>query len=452
MEFEKTSLFRETMTIVQSGEKPVHFLWEADIHAGGQTIRALKVLQIDTQRDFENAYGDTVIVRLAILGGTYAFRIYPNQSKLDITLHRIPIGETNSFPNPDAKRQTERYTAVLVDRGNPTLEGNSPSTGDEEALNQTNLFEIEFQLSNKAMEQIRMMTVGGIYRGSTNEDVIKYVLTNACAAVKVDGARTPKGVDMVKASNGAERAHIVIPQGTAVVDLPNYVHNKCGGVYSTGMGYYMQGDYWYVYPCYDSKRFNEAPKTLTVINVPKNKFPDAPRTYRKDGRNTIILATGEVSFKDFSDARQLNEGNGVRFADADNFMGTGFAVTKNNRTTMSRGDNVSEFVSTQRDNGMNNVKFSRNKITSNSFVEYSNMAQRDGSYISLLWVNALPELIFPGMPARVLYLDKGEIREIYGVVLKAFDATQLVGAGITADRHGTTVALSIFVQRSPAAK
>jgi len=452
MDFEKTSLFRETMNIIQSGEKPVHFLWEADIHAGGETFRALKVVQIDTHRDFENAYGDTLIVRLAILGGTYAFKVYPNQSNLDITLYRIPLGETNSTPNPDAQRQTERYTATLVDRGNPSLEGNSPAVGDEEALNQTNFFEIDFQLNNKAMEQIRMMAVGGIYRGTTNEEVIKYVLTNACSAVKVSGGRTPKGVDMVKASNGQQRDHIVIPQGTMVVDLPNYIHNKCGGVYSTGMGYYMQGDYWYVYPCYDSKRFNEAPKTLTVINVPKNKFVDSPRTYRKDGRNTVIIATGEVSFKDFSDARQLNEGNGVRFADANQFMGLGFAQTKDNRVVMSRGDNVSEFISTPRENGMNNVRLSPRQITANPFNEYSNMAQRDGSYISLLWESALPELIFPGMPARVLYLDKGEIREIYGVVLKAHDATQMVGQGITAERHGTTVALSIFVQRSPAEK
>lgn len=450
MEFEQTSLFREATNIVSGAAKPVHFLWQADIHAGGQTYRALKVLQIDFKRDFENSYADIVMVRVAILGGKYAYRIYPNQSNIDITMYRQPVGETSSQPDPDAQRQTERYTATLVDRGNPLLEGNSPAAMSEEALDASNIFEIEFQLTNKALEQIRLMAVGGIYRASTNEEVIKYVLTQASSSVKVDGVRAPKGVDMVKASNQAQRDHIVIPQGTKVVQLPNYLHNKCGGVYSTGMGYYLQGDYWYVYPCYDTKRFNEAPKTLTVINVPKNKFPNGPRTYRKDGRNTVILATGEVSFKDTSDARQLNEGNGVRFADANQFMGLGFATTKNNRVTMSRGDNVSEFIASPRPNGMNNVQVSDNPITSNPFNEYSKMAQRQGSYISLVWESSLPELVFPGMPVRVLYLEGDVIREIYGVVLQAFDAVQMVGSGLPSDRHSTTTALAIFVQREPA--
>jgi hypothetical protein len=452
MEFEQSSLYRETLQIVEGGARPVHFLWHADVHAAGETLRALKVVQIDFQRDFENAYADVVMVRLALLGGQYAYRIYPNQSKLEITLYRTPIGETADVPDADAQRQTERYTATLVDRGNPLLESNSPASADEESLNKSNIFEIEFQLTNKALEQIRMLSVGGIYRGTSNEDVIKSVLTRESAKVKVDGVRAPRGVDMVKSSNQAQRDHVVIPQGTPLVQLPNYIHAKCGGVYSTGMGYYLQGDYWYVYPCYDTKRFSEAPKTLTIINVPKNKFPNAPRTYRKDGRNTVVLATGEVSFKDSSDARQLNEGNGIRFADANQFMGLGFAKTKNNKVTMSRGDNVSEFVSSRRDNGLNNVQLSQNPINANPFGEYSKMAQRDGSYLSLLWESSLPELVFPGMPARVLYLEQDSIREIYGVVLQAFDAVQMVGSGMTSGRHSNSTALAIFVQRSPAAK
>lgn len=450
MEFEQTSLFREATNIVSGAAKPVHFLWQADIHAGGQTYTALKVQQIDFKRDFENNYAEIAVVRLVVLAGTYAYRLYPNQSNIDVTMYRTPIGETSSSPNPDTQRQTERYTATLVDRGNPLLEGNAAASRSEEAMNTADIVEVEFQLTNKALEQIRMMSVGGIYRASTNEEVIKYVLTQASSSVKVDGVRAPKGVDMVKASNQTQRDHIVIPQGTKVVSLPNYLHNKCGGVYSTGMGYYLQGDYWYVYPCYDTKRFNEAPKTLTVINVPKNKFPNSPRTYRKDGRNTVIMATGEVSFKDNSDARQLNEGNGVRFADANQFMGTGFATTKNNRVTMSRGDNVSEFVASPRPNGMNNVQVSDNPITSNPFNEYSKMAQRQGSYISLVWESSLPELIFPGMPVRMLYLEGDVIREIYGVVLQTHDVVQMVGAGLTVDRHSSTTALAIFVQREPA--
>lgn len=445
MEFESSSLFREVSAILNSGDKPVHYNYEADIHVGGQTFRAVKVTSIDFQDDYENNVAETVIVTCQLLGGTYAKRIYRNQSNMDITLYRRPIGEVSDLVDDTQPPQAERYTAILIDKGNPLMEGNTGGILDEETLNLSNIFEISFQLINKTLEQLRMITVGGIYRFATVQEVIRDTLTRESQRVTVEGVRMPQGVDMVEADNQATRDHLIIPQGTRLVDLPRVVHHKCGGVYNAGLGYYLQGDWWYVYPCYDVTRFETCEHTLTVINVPPNKLPSVERTYRQNGRNTVVLATSEVRYRNDTDSRQLNQGNGVRFADANKFM-DGFADTKANKSVLSRGANASEFISTPRPNGFNQVQLSKNQITANPFVEYSELARNQGSFLGFVWENSNPSLIYPGMMAKFLWLQEEEIQEVYGVVLKVHTYSSLKGQGMTAARYQCNSSVTIFIQ------
>lgn len=446
MEIEQSSLYREIEQIITSPAKPVSFVWVAQIHANGETHNALKVLSLDIVCDYELKYADEILLTVMLPGGTYAKRIYPYQTTLEITLFKYPLNETGEVGNPNAPLETERYTATLLDKGNPIVEGNASNAPTEDALNLTSMMEIQFQLVNKALEQLRMISVGGKYRYCTVEEVVKAVLTNESKKVQVEGIRLPLGVDMVPASNKAQRDHVILPQGMRLVDVPEYIQAKCGGIYSAGLGYYLQGDYWYVYPCYDTERLNQATQSMTIINVPTNKFPGIERTYRVDGSNTVVMATGQVKLVDDSEAQQLNLGNGVRFADATKFM-EGFAKTENNRTVVNRGLNNSEFISTPRENGNNNVQLSENAITANAYVEYSKLARRQGSFLNLVWENSLPALVFPGMMIKVLYLDNDEIREIQGVILKVHHFIHLRGQGMTANRHISNSMLSIFIQR-----
>lgn len=444
MEIEESSLWREVRTIVDGDVKPVHYTWSADIHANGETHKALKVLSVDLSEDYEMKFGDEIMVKLAISGGTYAKRIYPYQGEIEITLYRSPLRETSDVHDEEENTQAERYSATLVDTGSIVVEGSGENAVSEESLNLTNIIEADFQLINKALQQLRVVVVGGIFRNTTVENVIKGVLTAESKKVEVEGVRMPQGVDMIPASNQNRRDHIVIPHGTRLVDVPEYVHRKCGGVYSAGLGYYLRGDYWYIYPCYDVTRFAKAARTLTVINVPKNKMPQVERTYRQNGNNLVVLATGDTKFSDDSEVQQLNKGNGVRFSDANQFM-TGFVKTKDNKTVASRGANNSEFSAFARKDGIAVVPFSPRPINANPFVEFSAVARREGGVFAFVWENSLPSLIFPGMVAKVLFLDDEDLQEAYGVILKAHHYTQTRGQGMTETRYVTSTMLSIFV-------
>ena len=444
LSFENTSMYRELLQIVNSDSNPVHFNWFAKIHVGSKlNYNPIKVVSIDVSQDYESKYADEIIVTIAISGGMYAVDIYPYKDMLEITLSASPIGEVSNSNDSNKSIQTERYSATLIDTGNPVIEGNNRFTPTKDALDLTGTHEVSFQLVNKAVQQMRLISVGGIYRKVLAGDVIKTILTNETKKIKVDGARLPIGVDIVPGYNTNVREHILIPQGTKLVDVPEYIHSKCGGVYAAGFNYYMQGDYWYVYPTYDLSRVAKASSVLTVINVPPHKFPSIERTYRKNGKSVVILATGEVKFRDGSEVQQLNAGNGVRFADANNFIG-GFGKTVNNKTTLSRGSNNSEVTAQTRANGINNVPLSSNAINANPYLEYSKLARNNGAILAFVWENSLPSLITPGAMVKIHYLNNDVINVIEGVILKCHHFTQMKNAGILNSRYVTRSMVSVF--------
>lgn len=444
MDLEQSSLFREVQAIIQGSSKPVHHTWTAEFHANGETIEFLKVLTVDFRQDYELAYADEIMLTVSMPIGTYSKRMYPYQDNLEITLYRKPLHEASATNDAETEVQSERYAATLVDKGNPMIEGTGAVSLDEATLNLTGLVEVEFQLVNKAVEQMRMMSVGDIFRNCTVEDVLKAVLTKSGTAVKVETSRKPKGVEMVEASNKTKRDHVIIPHGTPLVELPQYIHDKCG-VYSSGFNYYYQNDFWYIYPCYDTTRFTKATRTLTVLNIPKDKFPNIERSYRKDGSNLVVLATGDAKFRDNTEAMQLNDGNGVRFADATKFM-SGLSTVENNKTVVKRSENNNEFVAEKRKNGNQFVRLSDRAIHANPFVEYSRLAAKQGGVFGFVWENSNPALVFPGMPVKVLYMSGEEIKEIYGVVLKAHHVVQTKGVGLTELRYACASTLSIYVK------
>jgi hypothetical protein len=229
------------------------------------------------------------------------------------------------------------------------------------------------------------------------------------------------------------------------VEVPHHVHYHCGGLYSAGLGYYLQDDHWYVFPVYDNTRFNDGDPTLTIINVPPNRLPGIERTYRKDGDNLVVLATGDAKFRDLSNLAQLNAGNGVRFADASKMM-QDFVTVKGNKAQAARAKNNTEIVGDKRPNNVNYVTTALRGINANPYVEYSALTARQGSGINLVWENADHTLIHPGMPARVMYLDGDEVKELYGVLQGAHLYASMREVGVTSERFVNHMTLSVFVK------
>lgn len=444
MEIEDSSLWREVEKITESGAKPIHYYYTADIHTPNETIPAMKVLSIDFVEDAQQNYADYVVLRCVVGLGKYAHRIYPNKSKLEITVYRNPIGEMSSATLEDQPRESERYTATLFDRGSPVVDAVTRNAPSEEVLDLSSMETLDFQLVDKGTEQIRMQKCGINARKHTVEEFLQAFMMQETRRIVVDDVAMPNQFNIVPPHNTTEREHFVIPQGFSLVDVPHYVQNQLGGIYSTGLGYYLTKDAWWLWPAFDTTRFDKAERTLTIINVPKNRMPGGERTYRQSGRNLVVLATGDVKFTDDSEALQLNEGNGVRSADSSKFM-KNWVTNAGNKATASRGASTNEFVGQQRDNGNNNVGLA--PATSNSYVLSSVVARRMGSRVDLTWESSDRKLLQHGMPIRLLYLDQDEIKSLDGVILGFSSYVETVGPGLLSTRHRMNTMLSLFVER-----
>lgn len=452
MEIEQSSLWNEVEQVIrQTSANPVHWLYQAQIHANNVNYPVFKVIEVNTLRDYESEYSDHMTIDCQILQGMFYSSIYPYMDALEMTLYKYPVQAVSDSLSDTQALETERFVATHQPMpgqsgGSPFMSQNGMNAVSEQGLNLSDLPTFRFQLQNKALVQMRMGQVGNIIRGATTDQAIRAVLTQATQNIKVDAARAIKGVTMVKGHNQVKRDHIVIPQGIDILDVPQYIHEKCGGVYASGFGYYLQNSYWHVYPCYDPTRFGTAPVTITIINIPKNKLPHIELTYRQSGNNIVILATGEVKFSDKTNAAQLNHGNGARWADATNFIAN-IATPIKNRVSMARATLNSEIVSVKRATGLNNVKRSSNPITANPYHEYSKLAARQGSTFGLVWHNSDPSLITPGVPVQIMYLDGETVVTTQGVILKAGHSARNTATGASDSRHQTDTMLSVFTQR-----
>lgn len=445
MDLKNTPIYREITQVTQQTWNPPVFGWRGEIIANDVSYTVLRILSIDRIGNFVTAYADETYVKCLLPAGQYIQDIYPHRANLKFRLYReIVAGDDSVLQNSIV---TQTLTAKVVEDVDAVKQADSPEALNREAANLSNLLAIELQLTDTLLEQARMTSLGGPFRNCKVGDLLKYLMKTTLDALDNEETGDPIAIDMVESSNNDIIPTIVVPAGTPLTDIADYLHQKVSGIYNAGLGYYLQRNCWYVYPPYDVTRFDESPRGLTVINIPKNKMPHMEKTYRITSKQVIVLATGETKHHDFSESNKLNDGNGVRFAEAGKFLGE-FATVENNKAVAMRGENNSEFITSKNEGRFNNVKMSGKRVTSNMFLELSKLASRQGAYVEVEWQNADPDLITPGMPLRYFYYDGTDVCQIDGVVVGIHAFMQAPNPLMAHRRHIVSAALTLFIRRS----
>lgn len=443
MEIESTPLFQEASRIMESGSTTANVSWKTRIHYGdGQVLDPIWTVAVNNHRDYRTAFADIKTITVTMGLGDYARLIYPNRVGLEITLTKLPYLEQGSEIDVDADIETERYSAVLLDGPRSATIGQGSESNDIEALNLSQIIDVNFQIFDKALEQVRVMLCGGIYRNCDVENVIKTVLTNQATKTKVPGQKSIVGVDMVPADNKDIKGQVVLTHGTKLIDAPDFVQRRVG-VYNSGLGSYIQNLNWFIYPLYDTTDFQRRKKTVTVLVLPKRKYASIERTFSLTGDSLIILATGETAFKDDSGTNYVNTGNGIRFADANTIMADAAAVS-GNKAIVVRNENNSEYVADEGVNGINHAALSSRRITANPFIELSHLAAKKGGLFKCNWQNSDSSLLIPGMAAKIIYADGEDVKQIYGILHVVFHTSHR-SSGFGSDRFMNQSVLSFFV-------
>lgn len=450
MELMESPLWNEVTQIIKPNNPipPPLLSYRMEIKAGDKTVTPLKLISIDTERMFRGAFGDDRVVRFDIGAGDFFYDIYPHRADLMVMLYCETLSRGGSDENLAPNIPSQLLRGTLVIDQSIHIQGETALSQGREGLNLQGIMTIDMQLVEPGLERIRMTSVGGGFMNVKPEDILLYSLTALSSEMDLDDEARIKGVEMYPAPEKRPWAQVVVPHNKPFPELPMFLQNEVGGIYPTGLGVYLHHRQWYVYPLYDHTRYDKTLKTLTLINIPSKLMPEVERTYRTTANQTIVLVTGEVKHKDMSEAEMQNFGNGVRYMDSRMVL-SGANEVGENKAVLTRIENTSEFITEQRPTGLNNVVSSKNRITANIYAEMSEIARRSGSELQCVWQNSNPDLIYPGMPLRYMYLKQGKVVELKGTVLAAKDYTHTYGAGYSDGRHITNTALCLFVEREP---
>lgn len=449
MNIQQTVINSEINAILTSGVKPVFFSWDITIHANGNDIKPLVINNVENERDYLNRLTDKITVEVLILQGVLDYDIVPYKSSLEITIRKLPLKET-LVAQEDEYRDIAafRYKATLYDASSNVVQGNLPTVTNKSTADRTGLVSVQFQLLHPVFELLRTQTYGGILRDMSSSDALVYIMSlpfNLTGGL-TDKSRTIKGVTLAANSNTAVRDHVIIPPLTPLLKVPSYIHEHQGGIFSTGLGFYLQNNYWYVFSPFDLKAYSRSRKSLTIITVPANRLISPERSYRETPTQVFVLATGESKHIEYSESNQLNQGNGVVFMDATNAFEQ-WGKVEDNKLIIDRSNNVTECVIEQRENGLNFLRESPRRFTANPLFELSKLAPRYGDIIQHTWENANPDLLYPGMPIRNYYLSNNEAKELYGVLLGVHVFSISDTKGMVNKRFSSKCVLTMFIER-----
>lgn len=446
MQIEQTTLQYEINKILSSSEKSVHSTWELTIETlDNKNIKPLKLISVTIDRDYLVNYGDVIFTEFTIGLGTFIYDILPYKESLRATLKYQILGErtdTTTFDN-----YVKSYKGILLYEGNELLKSSNVTQLAKSTADLMDIVTVNMQLLDPALEKMRLIETGGIYREVIPGDVIKTLISWTSQRLNLPKEDSILGVDVVDYDNNNVRKNVVIPHGTRIFDVANTIQKDNGGVYNTGIGSYLQDGIWYIWPEYNTRRFDVEAKNLTIINIPANKYRGVERTYRYDPEtfSTLILSTGETDHLDASNYEQLNSGNVVRYTRGESIL-SNFGTVNKNKYEITRKLNNSEEMGIVRE-GNDFAPVSKRRITYNPFLEASDIAKRNGSFLSLVWENSKPSLIYPGMPVKVMFLKNVNVYEVYGVIVKVNHYIQDTKKGPLQGRCISNSALGIFIER-----
>lgn len=448
-QIEDSPIWAEVKNITKSGPNPIKFEYKGMVHNEKEDIPILKIVSIDVMRDYVNNIGDRRVIEFKVGMGDYQARIYPYRTNLEFSIKKIQLKESTGSKDPNAKQVIERFKAVFMPKANPHMATTELSMIDIESLNKTDFVSCKLELLDRSLEPLRIKMVTGVFRNVTAKQIIVSVLGGESQKVQVDGKSSIDGIDVVEPDNASISNHIVLKDGLHITALPTFLQEYMNGVYNAGIGTYLQTynnmKIWFVYPLFNTERFNNDLNRVVFYSIPQEKLPGIDRTYQVDGSLVKILVNSTRKYKDAAETDYMNHGVGFRQANANSFMKKPVQMTDKGPVG-TRTNLVNEVAITNRNDGLNYAPVVSDSISSNPFREYSKVLARAVSRIDLVWENGNADLIYPGMPCKYVFLNNKNVPvELLGCILSIHSFTSMQDMGIANNIYKNVCHMTIVV-------
>lgn len=437
------TLLSSEMDAVRTQGTGAHYLIKVQLLVNKQWITPLRVDSESVERDYEQGFADVRVLSLMLMQGQYTYDIQPYRNELQLDLTYVPLSESTADQSGNQRSITKRYRAYLMDTDNAALTSQVSNQVSKEALDRLPPITVELQLIEEYVFDLQMRSVGGIYRQETPYNVLMSILTSTLGYLEGSDEKRILGVNQRGKPNTTKRTQIPLSP-TRIGQVASRLQNEEGGVFSAGLGCYLQDQYWYVFPLYDTTHASKQKRSITVYSVPSDRYEGSERTYRLTDNRIVLLASGDAGTYNNTENQQIQAGNGLRFLDVKKVLGD-FGVTQNNRLLIDRASNLFEVVSKEVQKGVNNVQWSGTGATSNPYAQYTALARLEGRVVVVDWNHGDADLLEPGALLEYHAVSGDVINTYRGVLLGTHEVSISPEPGVVTIRHSTKVRLKLFI-------
>lgn len=431
------------MSQIQSGKSAgVLHTWECNFRAGDTVIPVQFVNVVEVQRDYLGNYSDVINVSIKVDQVILNTVVYPNKDRLRLSLSRKPMQSEYTGIGATFESFVE-YHAKLYSVVDHQMIASSVLTHLSNAQNKGIMTNVELQIYAPSLDIIRTSQYGTNHRNCSGADALVTALSNFISLPGDDNG--VKGVELQTGYVKTLRDQIVIPHGTPIYRLPDMINLDSGGIYTTGFSHFIQRGIWYLFSPWDLSKYTRSPTyTLTIVNVPPSSLPGIERSYCINGREVILIATGDSKQEDNTERDQINKGTGVRFVDPSLQVNAPISNDAGKVTQPAKGY-LNEVRTIERAD--NSALMTGKTRTSRYAIEYSEVAKRKGSTITLFWDNSYPDILIPGMAVKYIFMDKGKPVIRYGTLTGTINRSIIANKTALNPIYAYTSYLRLFIAK-----
>lgn len=421
LDLASTPFAREIAAVTENKLQQPCRSYDLEFLVNGESYKPLAIMGVTNINDFIDAYYRVYAVEFKTTA-TVREKLIEHKATIEAVLKVYDIGRETPYAISALRNpRITRYKAKLYLEESDYISQNNPAGNDENYLNDKTLVDVKVQLVEKGFEQLSARHVGGNYFDVSGASLIRHLVDYHANLDNSDVSTLIKGVDIAPRHNTFKLRQIVLQQGTSLVEAMHIVNQDGGGLWPTGFSYFIHKQVWYVFPPYSLGRYSDNVKKLLIVNLPKDRLPGLEATYHDSDSLLTILSTRDVQVFDKRESKKLSLGTGLRFAEAANLL-NGFASSIDNRLQVDASKNVNDLIVSERDDGVQQIRFAGNKLTSAKNIELSKLAPSKGFMMRISWENSDDSLIYPGMPVKVLYLKKKKPTTAIGTVVSCESA------------------------------
>lgn len=401
------SLAKSIIRQCQAEAKAIHYNYSGGFLIRGKRIPFIDIYYIDYHRDFVNNYTDVVQIK-AILGTREYYQdVLSNLDELEVYIHRKQMAESSPMFIQGGRADSKTYKAIIP---NPPTRGLGNNTGNERTIIENpdqSATTIEIQLIEKDALDIKMVKWAGMLQETKPHEALAMMLSGGLEDYGIDT------IQMVDPDVAVPRS-IIIPQGTLIKNAAKYIQENYG-LYNFGIGNYKFEKTWFVYPLYNSRRYDIEFYKMSVSIVDKQHVQvEVPRTYVVNNGNLIWYCASDLKVEQNNSITQLNHGTAFSVNNPQDNRGPNLESIGVNKFNVdgSKGLNTQSLL--QRKDGLqNDIRVPQN--TQNLAKYASAIYANNGYYVELQWRYANHELLYPGLPVKIMYIDNG-LKTVYGTL------------------------------------